>query len=217
MGPHPHAARLRPGGRGALTGVPRMSLRRFLHLERPRDRAAPDPAPAPDAAGRAARFEAVQRPDAAPAEAAPATGARLERFGADPGPSLQLLDTAGRPPFTRCLGCGMDSHALTVTCPGCGAALDTPEQRAADERLWAERVRQAEQESRDAAARREALARDEAEQAHTRRALAEAMAREVGERERRRLEAEGLGGGGALELGARVLRALGGRWRRPGS
>ncbi|GAO03247.1 hypothetical protein [Anaeromyxobacter sp. PSR-1] len=190
-------------------------LRRFLHLERPRDGgAAPDPAPG--AADRAARFGAVQRPGAEP-EDAPVTGAKLERFGAEPEPALQLLDRGDRLPFTRCRRCGMDSHALAVECPGCGAALDTPEQRAADERLRVERARQAEEEARAAAARREALARAEAGEATSRRALGEALAREVGERERRRLEAEGLGGGpGPLELGARVLRALGTYWRRGG-
>lgn len=192
-------------------------LRRFLHLERPRDGAgAPDPAPG--ASDRAARFGAVQRPDPGPAPAdVPATGARLERFGAEPEPALQLLDRGDRLPFTRCLRCGMDSHALAVECPGCGAALDTPEQRAGDERLRVERARQAEEEAREAAARREALAREEAGEAASRRALGEALAREVGDRERWRLEAEGLGGGpGPLELGARVLRALGARWRRGG-
>ncbi|ACL63671.1 conserved hypothetical protein [Anaeromyxobacter dehalogenans 2CP-1] len=190
-------------------------LRRFLHLERPRD-GAPAPDPAPGTADRAARFGAVQRPGVAPAET-PATGARLERFGAEPEPALQLLDPGDRLPFTRCLRCGMDGHALAVECAGCGAALDTPEQRAADERLRVERARQAEVEARAAAARREALAREEAGEAGSRRALAEALAREVGERERRRLEAEGLGGGpGPLELGARVLRALGARWGRGG-
>ncbi|ABC80066.1 hypothetical protein [Anaeromyxobacter dehalogenans] len=190
-------------------------LRRFLHLERPRDGgAAPDPATG--AADRAARFGAVQPPG--PAAAGPsATGARLERFGAEPEPALQLLDRGDRLPFTRCLRCGMDSHALAVECPGCGAALDTPEQRAADERLRVERARQAGEEARAAAARREAFAREEAEEAGARRALGEALAQEVGERERRRLEAEGLGGGpGPLELGARVLRALGARWGRGG-
>lgn len=193
---------------------------RFDHLERPRV-ARDDPAAPPSPSPRADRFQGVERPAAVPL-ATPATGARLERFGPEPDPVIELADTDGQRPFTRCARCGTDSHAFATACSGCGARLDTEDQRAFNERLWASRQAEAAQEEAANAARRALQARDDVDQARARRALAEEMAREVGERERRRLDADaggwggwggelGRGGGWSYDptpLGLRLLRLL---------
>lgn len=61
--------------------------------------------------------------------------------------------------------------------------------------LWEAGRREDEALERESAARREAASAAEAEAARARRAAADALAREVGERERRRLERAGWGGG----------------------
>ncbi len=178
-------------------------LRRFLHLERPRSDTGEGADPA---AATAERFEGVERPGAGPA-APSASGAELGRFGPDPEPGIELAQQdAGEQPFIRCMRCGMDHGIFATECSNCGARLDTEAQRELNERLWAERQAQA---ARDAAAegeRKALAAAAEAESATSRRAWAEELAREVGRRERERLDAEGLGGGWGLSSG-------GGRWR----
>ena len=176
---------LRLGSR--LTWGPHVSdsLRRFQHLERPRpDRGDPadgDPAPTPG------RFEGVERP-AGGGPAAPArSGARLERFGPEPEPRLELAAAEGRQPFTRCMRCGTDASVSATECPHCAASLDTPEQRAFDGRLWAAHQAEAAREAEAIAERRVLQDRAAAEDAAQRRAAYEALAREVGERERQRL------------------------------
>jgi hypothetical protein len=163
-------------------------LRRFLHIERPR---ADEPS-APERARpeTAERFGGVDRPRPA-AAAPPATGAELERFGPEPPPRLELLETtAGERPFTRCMRCGMDHGVFATACTGCGASLDTAAQREFNERLWTRRQDEARREAAAAEELRALRARADAEAAQARRAMGEAIAREVGERERRRLDAE---------------------------
>ncbi|BDG03879.1 hypothetical protein [Anaeromyxobacter oryzae] len=163
-------------------------LGRFRHLEGPRTERDDPATPAPTAS--AERFEGVERPAGGAPVAAPRTGARLDRFGPEPDPVIELVDTEGQRPFTRCIRCGMDSNVFATTCPGCGASLDTEEQRSFNERLWASRQAEAAREAA-ASAERQALQAAEAEEdARTRRAMAESMAREVGDLERRRLDAE---------------------------
>lgn len=174
-------------------------LRRFLHIERAR----PEPRGAPAT-----------------------TGTDLDRFSAPPAPGIELVATdAGERPFTRCMRCEMDHHVLATECSGCGASLDTESQREFNERLWAARQEEAAAERRAGAAR---AAERAAEQERTgvdpasRRALGEALAREVGERERQRLAIEGFGGRlrfwgeGALLWAVAVWlgRGLGALWRR---
>jgi hypothetical protein len=113
--------------------------------------------------------------------------------------------------------CGMDHGVFATECTGCGASLDTEEQRAFNEQLWARRQAEAAREEAAAAERRELEARARAELDRERRALGETLAREVGDRERRRL---GGGSGGAgwsggwgssepsAPIGLRILRAL---------
>ena len=187
-------------------------LRRFLHLERPRrpDSSGQDPDPPRPGGGR---FDGVERPrpapsPAAPAPAAPRTGAQLDRFGPEPEPVIELVDTEGKRPFTRCMRCGGDSNIFATECGGCGMSLDTPAQHEFNERLWAERQAESEREAGAATERRELAARAEKEDARARRALAEAMAREVGDRERRRIGVEEGGWGGGLGWG-RDSRPLG--------
>lgn len=197
-------------------------LRRFLHLERARPdgpvaepgRDAPDPVED--------RISALERPQApAPGPATPSrsqTGARLERFGPEPEPSLELADTGSRP-FTRCRRCGMDNNLFVVTCSGCAADLDCAEQHDFNERFWQARQAEAERDARVEAEQREQRARAEEELARARRAMGEELAREVGQSERRRLGgAFGSGGlsGSWSPLGLRLGRYLpDGRWAWP--
>ena len=115
--------------------------------------------------------------------------------------------------------CGMDHDVFATECTGCGASLDTEPQRAFNERLWAARQEEAareaaaEAERARAAGRRRGRARGLAA-----RAMGEALAREVGARERRRLDAE-LGAAGVVSALRRLLRrlldGLGALTRRP--
>jgi hypothetical protein len=181
-------------------------LRRFLHLERPRG----EEADADPRAGTAGRFAGVERPGRGP-DAQAGSGASLERFGPEPDPSIELVEAgAGERPFTRCMRCGMDHHVFATECSGCGASLDTAPQHEFNERLWERRQEEAAREERAAAERKALQDRAEAEQSEARRAMGEELAREVGQRERRRLASE-LGWGG---WGERLLAILTRRRRR---
>ncbi|HYD42562.1 MAG TPA: hypothetical protein VEB43_17170 [Anaeromyxobacter sp.] len=198
-------------------------LRRFLHLERarPADRGAEPPREGADPTGE--RIAGVERPPAAAAAPPRArTGAQLDRFAADPEPRLELVDAEGLRPFTRCRRCGADNNVFATACTGCGIALDTAEQHAFDERFWAARQADADREARAEAERADLRARAEAEDARARRAMGEALAREVGDRERRRIDGWGgwRGRGGRSgewnPLGLRLVRRIpDARWHIP--
>jgi len=180
-------------------------LRRFLNIERSRADRPGEPAdPSPDTAER---FGSVERPSrrAAPA---PASGAELGRFGPEPPPRIELVETdAGERPFTRCMRCGMDHNVFATECAGCGASLDTGPQLEFNEKLWAKRREESAREAQAAAERKILQERAEAELAEARRAMGEELAREVGRRERLRLEAEERRwGGSGLDQTGRVLR-----------
>jgi ribosomal protein L37E len=188
------------------------SLRRFLRIERPRSERPGDVDPSPDTAER---FGDIERPGP-PAGAPRSSGADMDRFGPDPEPRIELLETAATDrPFTRCMRCGMDHNVFATECSGCGASLDTEPQRDFNERLWAKRQEEAAREGRAEAERRALAGRAEAELAASRRAMGDELAREVGRRERQRLGMEGglgdrsggLGDDGA-PLGWKLLRAL---------
>jgi hypothetical protein len=138
----------------------------------------------------------------------------------------------GQQPFIRCGRCETDNALFAVRCTTCGAELHTDAQRAFNERLWQGRRADAAAEAAAGAERRAQQEAAAVEAAQARRASAEAMAREVGERERRRLEGEGFGGptwgpeagagwggtgpapGGATPLALRLLLAIPDpRWR----
>lgn len=187
-----------------MTAVSR--LRRFLHIERSRtERPEADAEPAAATAGR---FGTVERPGARP-QAPRSSGAELDRFGPEPDPAIELVETAaGEQPFTRCVRCGMDHGVFATECSGCGASLDTKPQREFNERLWRRRQEEAGREAVHEAELRALRIREGDELASGRRALGEALAREVGERERRRLDGELGGGAFGWDAAARLLRRL---------
>ena len=192
---------------------------RFLKLERarPGGSEAPDPLPDDD------RFEGIgqppSRPPLPPAPRPSIPSSSTDRFRPPPERPLEVDERKGAQPFTRCASCQMDNTLYAVACQNCGAALDTPAQRAFNERLWAERQAQAESERRELAEREQARQRDAAENARHRRELAEEMA----SRERDRIEADYDGGpfgqgpvGRSRQdtVGMRLLRMLPGLgWR----
>jgi hypothetical protein len=154
-------------------------LRRFLHLERARPEGAA--APAPDAR---ARFDALEVAPELPEESSQLPASAADRFRAAEDPLGLDLPAPGEQPFVRCGGCEADNARHAALCGRCGAALDTPEQRAFNERLWAARQREAEEERRAAEVRRDALEREREEARRLQRAAAEAMADEILRRER---------------------------------
>jgi hypothetical protein len=186
-------------------------LSRFLHLERARSTG---PAEAEPSTGTAERFEGVQQPGRAP-EAPRSSGADLDRFGPEPPPRVDLLETASdAQPFKRCMRCGMDHGVFATACTNCGERLDTPAQREFNEKLWGSRREEAAREEAASAERRVLAERAQAEMARAQRAMGEELAREVGDRERLRLRVEGGSWGGGSEsslsapIGLRLLRAL---------
>ncbi len=209
-------ARPDPAARGPLS----MSrLGRFLRIERARaERPAEVAEPSAETVERFGNVERASRPAAHP----PASGAELERFGPEPPPRIELLETDARErPFTRCMRCGMDHHVFATECTGCGASLDTGAQRDFNERLWAKRQDEAAREAQAAAERKALQEHAEAEAGAARLAMGEALAREVGRRERLRLRMDerrdGFGGIGSRSLGdllAWLRDLLGGRRER---
>lgn len=145
-------------------------LSRFLHLEKARpDPTKPHASEAPDGEDPGAtsgRFEGVQT-DASDLTAARSGSGTLARFD-EAQPSAELrLDEKRRSdqPFIRCAGCEGDNNKFASVCAHCERPLDTAEQRAFNERLWAEREATARQEEEAAAVAATAAAADAA---HTR-------------------------------------------------
>jgi hypothetical protein len=181
--------------------------RRFSQIERPRGAAEP-----PDAApGTGTRFGALEEPappapEAAPPPPAPSADPLGEPSGAPVarGHTDRFRPAAERPlevddraeasqPFVRCARCETDSSRYAARCSTCGEPLDTDEQRAFNARLWAERRAIADAEAGARAEREASLEQARQEEAVARRALAEDLAREVGQRERRRLDGDVFG------------------------
>lgn len=153
-----------------------MTLSRFRHLERPRR-------DEPDAADAATprRFDLTEPPAAGePEPAVPALAS--QRFASllptEPA-SLELAEAEDSQPFVRCGVCEADNSLFVDRCSRCRAQLDTPEQRAFNERLWA--VRQEERrEQEEALARiRDEQAKLGAEAAAARRRMGELLAQKV--------------------------------------
>lgn len=201
--------------------------RRFSQIERPRRAGGEPPDTSP---GTGTRFGAVEEParpdapDAAPDAqdggslggpgGAPVARGHTDRFRPAAEQPLEVDDRAqASQPFIRCARCETDSSRFAARCTTCGEPLDTDEQRAFNERLWAERRAQAAAEEGARAEREGVLDQERAREAVARRALAEDMARDVGEFERRRLEggvfgepsygppSGGWGGGGGQRWG----------------
>jgi hypothetical protein len=179
--------------------------RRFLGLERRRQDAIPEERPK-----TGGRFGAVEKPGPVAANTVP--GEATDRFRApEERPPDVERSREGEQPFVRCAHCETDNTVYAATCHNCQADLDTPEQRAFNERLWAARKAESAREAAVLAARREEQERASVEERRARRILAEQMAREVGESERRRLE----GGssawgwlGGGRPVGFRLLELI---------
>ncbi|HSM92106.1 MAG TPA: hypothetical protein VLT47_04405 [Anaeromyxobacteraceae bacterium] len=168
-------------------------FKHFRHLERPRQPggAAPrDPSP-----GTEGRFGALEeRRQGAEGSAGVADG-HLGRFRPAAERPLELAPAeAGELPFVRCAACQVDHNRSAATCSNCGADLRTREQRAFNALLAEERRAQATAEAAQVAELERAREEAAAGEAQAKREMAETLAREVGEAERRRLDAE-LGGG----------------------
>jgi ribosomal protein L37E len=186
-------------------------LRRFLHLERARREGPTAEATRDGETETGDRISGVERPSPAARPVRTRTGADLTRFGPEPEPTLELVETEGRPAFIRCRRCGRDNNVFATECAGCTISLGTPEQHEFDERFWAARQAEAEREAAAARQRLELQARAQVEEARQRRAMGEELAREVGRRERRRLDGWLPGGRAAgpwQPLGLRLVRLL---------
>jgi hypothetical protein len=167
-------------------------LRRFLHLERARPEAPDADAglPSPERFGGKPTPAPEPEPAAASGRATPTAGAgRFLR------PDLRAPDVApvpaGAQPFVRCQRCETDASLYATRCETCGEPLDTPAQRAFNERLWAERRRVAGEEQRALAETRAAREKAEVEASKARREMGELLASETARRERDRLDLEG--------------------------
>ena len=106
----------------------------------------------------------------------------LARFAPSAEPPLQLQPRSDAQPFVRCPACGVDSPLGARRC-ACGSALDTLEAVAFNTDLWdRHREEVARHEAARTRTRNEDLADARREQ-DERRALGEALAREIAERE----------------------------------
>ena len=161
-------------------------LTRFLNLEKPRR---PGEAPAHEVATKG-RFT-----DEAPPVAAPDDLFRAQRE-AQLRSGIELeTESPAEQPFLRCPVCEADNSKYAARCINCQARLDSDEARAWNARLWQERRKAQEAGAQPQLDAESLLAQN--------RALGEALAREVGERERARLS--WLGTGDGTPAGMRLL------------
>jgi hypothetical protein len=178
---------------------------RFRNLEKRRQTGPAEPAPA--ASGR---FEAVEAPgEALRPEVPEASGDRFRR-PLERSPEVEVR-SAEEQPFVRCARCEVDNSVYAAACAQCQADLNTPEQRAYNERLWAERRAEAKREAAEVAERQQERERQRTEEEKARIAYASELARQVGQQERRRLDAEsGAAGWGSRRWGKGRLSWTGG-------
>lgn len=156
-------------------------------------------------AGRLTRFLNLERPHA-PGEKPPAPHevATKARFTGEPS-GIALEPDFGDQPFLRCPNCEADNTRYAERCTNCRAPLGGDDVRAFNEKLWAERQAQ---RARDEAALRESRSQPDLVQQN--RMLGEALAREVGERERARMSWWWWGSGyqDTTPIGLRLLSLL---------
>jgi hypothetical protein len=185
-------------------------FKRFQHLERPRQPRGGDQRD--QSPGTEGRFEALEErkpPGGAGDGPGRVADGHLERFRPAAERPLEIApELEGELPFIRCAGCQMDHNRTATTCTVCGADLRTEEQRAFNTALAAERRSQAAAERSQRSELERAQREAGAEEARAKQAMGEAIAREVGDAERRRLDSEGLGGFGS----APGRGGWGGRW-----
>ena len=158
-------------------------------------------------AGRLTRFLNLERPHQ-PGEKQPAPHevATKARFTGEPSGMVTEPDF-GEQPFLRCPRCEADNTRYAQRCINCSAPLGDEQARAFNEKLWAERKALKVQE--EVARQQKRLS--EAELLQQNRKLGEALAREVGERERERLSLWGWGSSGYSDptpIGIRLLSLL---------
>ena len=158
-----------------------------LERARPAGAASPDPLP------EEGRFEQMGGDGKDPSVPAPRPGApsipssSTDRFRPAAERPLEVAeDRPGAQPFTRCFTCETDNTVHATHCSHCGVELDTPAQRAFNEKFWARRQAESEAERRAAADIQKAREEQAVEQARMKREVAIEMAR----RERDRLDAE---------------------------
>lgn len=147
-------------------------LSRFQRLERPRR------AEEPERHSTAERFRAIE-----PLATIPDPHAGdLARFAPPVERPLELQTRSDAQPFVRCPSCGVDSPLGARRC-ACGTALDTLEAVAFNTALWdrqrEEGVRHEAEQTRSRSEQLEDARRRQEEN----RALGEALAREIAERE----------------------------------
>lgn len=190
-----------------------------MKLERERPDGSPPADPLPDDG----RFESIGAEPRPPAQGGTAPGgspvpeSATDRFRPPPERGLETAEARKGQPFTRCADCKVDNTVYAVRCQHCGADLDTPVQRAFNEKLWAERQAEAAAEASEIAGRERARRAEAEEVARQRRQVGEELAR----RERERVDAQFPGGpidtGAARRadtVGMRLLRLLPGTgWR----
>jgi hypothetical protein len=142
-------------------------------------------------AGRLTRFLNLERPRKASAEPAHEV-VTPHRF--EPEPEIQLSQDTGEQPFLRCPSCEADNGRFAERCTNCGVRLDTPEVRTWNDRLWESRKLEAAKADEAESTRQAQLAADQ-------RAIGEAIAEQVLEREQARL-------GDSTPLGFQLLSRL---------
>jgi hypothetical protein len=152
-------------------------------------------------AGRLTRFLNLEQPRR-PGDAPPHEVATKERFTGVGEPSgIALSHDVGEQPFLRCPRCEADNTRYAERCFNCQADLRGEEVRAWNEQLWARRQ---EEVAREVVTARES----EEELRRQNRMLGEALAREVGQRERARLSWTTGAGGDFTPVGIRLLWLL---------
>ncbi|HET7785566.1 MAG TPA: hypothetical protein VFL36_06310 [Myxococcales bacterium] len=131
-------------------------------------------------AGRLARFLKLEQPQRG-AEAPQHEVATVARFRGEPS-GIALEPDFGEQPFLRCPQCEADNTRYAERCQNCQARLTGEDVRAWNAQLWAARkTAEAETAKSEPAQVAQPLTPD------AQRLLGEAIAREVGERERARL------------------------------
>jgi hypothetical protein len=151
-------------------------------------------------AGRLTRFLKLERPRR-PGDAPHHEVVTTARFTGDPA-GIALQPDVGKQPFIRCPRCEADNSRFTERCTNCQGPLSGDDVRAWNEKLWSDRQTEA---AREQTALEQS--RGERDMVQQNRLLGEALAREVGERERARLSWWS-GGPDPTPIGVRLLSML---------
>jgi len=152
-------------------------------------------------AGRLTRFLNLEAPRR-PGEAPPHGVATKARFTGEPS-GIALAHDVGEQPFLRCPRCEADNSRYAERCFNCQAGLTGEDVRAWNEQLWERRRAESAREQQVQAQE----SRSEGELLRQNRMLGEALAREVGQRERARLSWWS-GGHDFTPVGVRLLSLL---------